>query len=124
MVIIPSSSCLQFQLTQAFEYSTITQHFMITNHPIMLGHFPHQNSIKQRIKHQLNGQFAALFIHVFSLPPSPIKGGMDSPLHHTPALKQYSSHSHPQQSKETPSTLPANFVQPHSPQFTASFLMI
>jgi hypothetical protein len=38
--------------------------------------------------------------------PWPIKGSLDIPYHHTPALKQYSSHSHPQQSKETSSCLP------------------
>jgi hypothetical protein len=66
-----------------------------------------------------------LLIHILSLSlPWPIKGGLNSPFHHTPALKQSSPHSHPQWSKETPSHLPANFVQPHSPQFTASFLMI
>jgi hypothetical protein len=47
--------------------------------------------------------------------PWPIKGGLDTPFHHTPTLKQSSSHSHPQQSKGAPSPLPANFVQPHSP---------
>jgi hypothetical protein len=39
MVIIPSSSWLQFQLTQALEYTTVIQHFMVTNDPIMSGHF-------------------------------------------------------------------------------------
>jgi hypothetical protein len=50
MIIIPSSSCLQYQLIQAFEYSTITQYFMVTNHPIMSGHPPQSNAINQIIK--------------------------------------------------------------------------
>jgi hypothetical protein len=77
-------SCLEFQLTQVFEYSTIIKHFMVTNRPIMSGHFPPSNVINQS-----------------NLP-----------------------HSHPQQSKEAPSPLPANFIQPHGPLFTASFPMI
>jgi hypothetical protein len=50
IAIIPSSSWLQFQLTQAFEYSTITHHFMVTNHAIMSGHFSPSNIINQSIK--------------------------------------------------------------------------
>jgi hypothetical protein len=50
MVIISSSSWLQFQLTQAWEYITIIQHFMVTNHPIMSAISPPSNAIKQRIK--------------------------------------------------------------------------
>jgi hypothetical protein len=78
---------------------------------------PHQMSLSKGQNRQLNGQFAApslLAISAHSCPLSfplwPIKGGLDSPFHHTLALKQYSSHSHPQQSKEPPSNLPANFI--------------
>jgi hypothetical protein len=78
MVIISSSSWLQFQLTQAWEYTTIIQHFMVTNHPIMSGHFsPHQMPLSKGQNYQLNGQFAApslLAIPAHSCPLSPYLG--------------------------------------------------
>jgi hypothetical protein len=42
--------------------------------------------------------------------PWPIKGGLDTPFHHTPALKHSYSHSHLQQSKEALSPSTRQFI--------------
>jgi hypothetical protein len=89
MSITHSTIWLDVWADQTFEYTTIIQHFMVTNHPIMSSHFPPWNPISKRIKIansrvilQLLHCRQFLLVHDLSS-PSLIKGGLDTPYHAT-----------------------------------------
>jgi hypothetical protein len=95
MSITHSTTWLVISADQTFGYTTIYQHFMITNHPIMPNLFPTSNPTSKMIKVtiltvilQLLQFWSFLLVHgFFPFLSYSIKGPLETPYHTTTSPK-------------------------------------